>query len=131
MNRRNFIQLSGASLASLLVSDFVKAENKKRYILQMPDEIKILSGDEYFSLETSDHHTWQYKDVIIELKNSDKSVFVFIQSPALSVKEVKLSWKYSISNRIKCFRGSLGTYLWRCELATTINAIKKITLVLY
>jgi alpha-galactosidase len=59
----------------------------------MPDEIKILSGDEYFSLETSDHHTWQYKDVIVELKNSDKSVFVFIQSPALSVKEVKLSWK--------------------------------------
>ena len=67
----------------------------------MPDEIKILSGDEYFSLQTSDHHTWQYKDVIIEVKNLDKSVFVFIQSPTLSVKEAKLSWKYSIPTNTK------------------------------
>lgn len=91
----------------------------------MPDEIKILSGDEYLSLETSDHHTWQYKDVIIELKNTAKSVSVFIQSPTLSVKEVKLSWKYSIQTSTRVlgdhWERTYGDVNWQ-----PINASKKL-----
>ena len=61
--------------------------------MQMPDEVKILSDDNYFSLQSSDKQTWNYKDVIVKLKNTKDSVAVFVHSPTLALKEVKLSWK--------------------------------------
>src|SRR4051794_15903248 len=91
LNRRNFIRRTGASLASLLVSDFIKAEGSRSVIIQMPDAIKILSGDNYFSLQSSDKQTWNYKDVIVQLKNTKDSVAVFVHSPTLALKEVQLS----------------------------------------
>ncbi len=95
MQRRNFIQLSGTSLVGLLITDFAKAEGKKINIIQMPGGVKILSGGEYLSLQSSDQHIWKYKDVIVELKSLSDKVSVFVHSPSLALKEVKLSWKYS------------------------------------
>lgn len=95
MKRRNFLQLTGVSVASLLISDFIKAEHKKIHIMQMPGAIKILSGDTYFSLQSYDKQTWKYKDVIVELKNANDAIAVSVQSPSLALKEVKLSWNIS------------------------------------
>ncbi|MEP6682884.1 MAG: hypothetical protein ABJA35_06475 [Parafilimonas sp.] len=93
MNRRNFIQLTGASLASLMITDLAKAAGNKVELIQMPDEIKIFSGDNYIALQSSDKQTWIYRDVIVRLKNTKDSVAVLVQSPTLSLQEVKLSWK--------------------------------------
>jgi alpha-galactosidase len=93
LNRRNFIQLTGASLASLLLSECSTVTNKRNQVIQMPDEVKVLSGNTYFSLESSDKQTWSYKDVIIEFKKSSQSLDVFIQSPAQALQEVKILWK--------------------------------------
>ena len=46
MHRRHFIKLSGLSLAGLLVSDLLEAR-QKNYIIQMPDSVEILKGDQY------------------------------------------------------------------------------------
>ena len=101
MNRRNFIQLSGASLASLLIADVVKAAGNKVELIQMPDAVKILSGTDYMPMQSSDKQLWTYRDIVVKLKSNKNSVTVFIQSPTLSLKEVKLSWKFTTPKEVK------------------------------
>ena len=98
MHRRHFIKASGFSLAGLLIADFVIAGGKKNHIIQMPDVVEIFSGDQYISLQTSDQHTWIYKDVIIDLKKLNDAIAVYVQSPTIALKEVRLSWKYNFKN---------------------------------
>jgi alpha-galactosidase len=125
LNRRNFIQLTGASLASLLVADFVKAEGKSINLIQMPDEVKILSGNNYIALQSSDKQTWSYRDVIIKLKNTKNSVAVFVRSPALALQEVQLLWKIpAIKNAVvlgDAWERTYGDVSWQ-----QINATKKL-----
>ena len=117
MNRRNFIQLTGASLASLLVADLVKAEGIKINVIQMPDEVKIRSGDVYFPLQSSDKQTWSFKDILVKLKSTKDSVAVLVQSPTLALQEVQLSWKIPATKNAIVVGDALGTHLWRCKLA--------------
>ena len=98
MHRRHFLKASGLSLAGLLIADFAAAGGKKKYILQMPDAVEILSGDQYFLLQSPNQHTWTYKDVIVDLKKLNDVIAVNIQSPVIALKEVRLSWKYTITN---------------------------------
>src|SRR6476659_1324987 len=98
MRRRHFIKASGFSLAGLLIADFAKAGDHKTSIIQMPDTVEILSGDQYLILRSSDQHTWTYKEVIIELKKLNDTIAVYIQAPAIALKEVRLTWKYNFKN---------------------------------
>ena len=101
MNRRHFIKISGASLASLLVSNYIKAEGITATVIQMPDAVKILSGDNYLSLQSSDKQTWTYRDVVVKLKPNKDSVAVFVQSHSMPIKEVQLSWKFAAPKDVK------------------------------
>jgi alpha-galactosidase len=125
MNRRNFIQLTGASLATLLVSDFVNAEGRKTNLIQMPDEVKIRSGDVDFSLQSSDKQTWIFRDVVVKLKNTKDSVAVLVHSSSLALQEVQLSWKIpAIKNAIvlgDAYERTYGDVSWQ-----QINATKKL-----
>jgi alpha-galactosidase len=125
LDRRNFIQLSGVSLASLLVADCIRISGKRKHIMQMPDEINILIGDNYFSLQSSDQHTWKYRDVTIELKKNFDAVAVFVQSPTLPLKEVKLSWKITTQKSTivlgDAWERTYGDVSWQ-----SVNASKKL-----
>jgi alpha-galactosidase len=101
LNRRHFIKISGASLASLLVSNYIKAEGITPTVIQMPDAVKILSGDNYLPLQSSDKQTWTYRDVVVKLKPNKDSVAVFIQSHSMPLKEVQLSWKFAAPKDVK------------------------------
>lgn len=122
MNRRNFIQLSGASLGSLLVTGFLKAEGIKSTTIQMPDAIKIRSGDVDFSLQSSDKQTWIYKDVIVKLKGAKDSVAVLVHSPTLALKEVQLIWQVpSLKNAVvlsDAWERTYGDVSWQSVKAT-------------
>jgi hypothetical protein len=95
MRRRNFIKMSSLSITGLLIADFSKAGGKKNTVIQMPGKVEILSGDQYYALQSSDQYTWKYKDVIVELKKLTDKIEVFAQSPSMALKEIKLSWKYT------------------------------------
>jgi alpha-galactosidase len=97
MQRRNFIKLSTASLAGLLIADISKAGDKKNHLLQMPDRVEIFSDDKYFTLISSDQQKWKYKDVLVELKNPCDSIRVNVISPKSDLKEIKLTWKYNFT----------------------------------
>lgn len=94
MQRRNFIKISSLSLAGLLVSDFTNAGDKKNIFLQMPDKVEIFSGDQYFTLQSSDQQIWRYKEAIVELKKMDDLINIYVQSPTIALKEIKVSWKF-------------------------------------
>jgi alpha-galactosidase len=112
-------------LASLLVIDFLKAEGLKTTIIQMPDEVKILSGDHYYPLQSSDKQTWRFNDTIVKLKSNKDSVSVLVQSPTLPLQEVQLSWKYTTPGQAKIlgddWERTYGDVSWQA-----INATKKL-----
>ena len=125
MNRRNFIQLTGASLASLLVTDFIKAEGVKATIIQMPDAVKIRSGDVSFPLQSADKQTWNFKDITVKLKGGKDSVSLLVQSPTLALQEVQLSWEIPASKNTKilgdAWERTYGDVSWQ-----QISATKKL-----
>jgi alpha-galactosidase len=125
MDRKHFIKISTFSLAGLLIADFTKAGGKKTYLLQMPDAVEILSDDRYVSLQSSAQQIWKYKDVIVELKKSGGSIEVYVQSPTIALKEVRLSWKYATPTTASilgdAWERTYGDISWQ-----TINETKKL-----
>ena len=97
MHRKNFIRLSGASLGSLLISSYIKAEGKKNHSIKLPDGISVQTDSGWFTLQSLNQNIWKHKDVVVELKSAADSISVHVKSPAISLKTVKLSWKYPIS----------------------------------
>src|SRR5271154_947396 len=97
MHRRNFIRLSGASLGSLLISSYIKAEGKKNHSIKLPDSVSIQTDKEWVSLQSTNQNVWRYKDVVVELKSFSDIISVHVQSPGVSLKTVRLSWKYSFT----------------------------------
>jgi alpha-galactosidase len=101
MNRRHFVKLTGVSLSSLILVNYIKGEPVSPTLIKTPDTVKILSGNEYLSLKSSDKQTWIYQDFVVVLKPAKNSVAIFIQSPSMPLKEVQLSWNYSTSKNAK------------------------------
>jgi hypothetical protein len=97
VHRKNFIRLSGASLGCLLIPSYLKAEGKKNHSIKLPDSIAVQTDTGWFSLESTNQNSWKYKEVVVELKSLDGLVSIYIQSPAIALKTVKLLWKYPIS----------------------------------
>jgi alpha-galactosidase len=125
MQRRNFIKVSSLSLAGLLIADFTIAGSKKNTVMQMPGKVEIFSGDQYYSLTSSDQYLWTFKDVIVQLKKMDDKVELYVQSPSLALKEVKLSWKYATAKTSSilsdAWERTYGTVAWQ-----NINDAKKL-----
>jgi alpha-galactosidase len=101
LNRRNFIKLTGASAGALLISNYLKAEGRSAAVMQMPDEVKILSGNEYQAMLSSDARTWTYKDVVVKLGQGKDAVAVYVQSPTAALSEIQLSWKFASAKQAR------------------------------
>lgn len=101
MKRRNFIKITGATLSSLLASNYIKAGGTAPEIIQLPDAISILSGTEYWPMQSSDKQSWIYRDVVVKLKKEKDALSVLIHSPVLPLKEVQLQWKYATGKDVK------------------------------
>jgi len=97
LQRRNFIRLSGASLGSLLIADYIRAEGKKNYSIKLPDAVSILTNDGWHEMKSSAQSSWKYNDAEVKLKQVSNLISVHVLSPTLALKTVKLSWKYPIS----------------------------------
>ena len=125
LNRKNFIQLTGASFASLLMPRFVNAKDTTATVIQMPDEVKIFSGDNYFSLQSSDKQKWIYRDIVVSVKPTEDAVTISVYSPSLALKEIQLSWKIpAIKNALvvgDAWERTYGDISWQ-----NINPSKKL-----
>src|SRR5665213_1594670 len=98
MHRKHFIKISTLSLAGLLITDFTIAGGKKNPVIQMPDQVQILFDDTYLPMQSSDQQTWKYKEAIVELNKAGDRIEIYVQSPAMKLKEVKLLWKHATAD---------------------------------
>ena len=94
MHRKKFIQLSGASLAGLLISPDLFKDIPSEYLLALPDKVWIESGDQQVSLHSSDKYKWTGKDVEVLIQKKDDSLKIFVKSPAAALQTVKLKWNF-------------------------------------
>lgn len=92
MNRHNFIRAADVSLASLLLRDVLFANRHKGPIMNLPDEVTAILGDQFVTL-TGRGASWTYKDLIVELLVQGESIAVEIESPRSSLTAVTLRWK--------------------------------------
>jgi len=94
MNRRNFIQTTGLSLASILISDILLASGKQEgQLINYPDAVTAMVNDKVVELTGRGKQQWVYQDLVVNLKNNGKVILVEIQAPKVDLYLVSLSWK--------------------------------------
>ena len=94
MDRRNFIQTTGLSMAAILLSDsmFGIAKNGNELLVNYLDMVTAIVNDLLVKL-TGKENKWTYKEVVVTLMNSGNGTSIEIQAPKVSVSAVTLHWK--------------------------------------
>ena len=94
MNRKNFIQTTGISLASILISDSLLAfyDQPGSQLLNFPDEVTAIVNNQLVKLTGKGKQVWTYRDLVVNLKNTGKSIVIEIQSPQSALSAVTLYW---------------------------------------
>ena len=92
MNRTYFIRAAGVSLASLLMRDVLFADRLKGLLMNLPDEVTAILGDQLVTL-TGKGESWTCKDLTVDLLVQGQSIAVEIESPRSSLTSVTLHWK--------------------------------------
>ena len=95
MNRRNFIQTTGLSLASILISDtiFGFANEPQGQLINSPDSVTAIINNQIIKLVGKGKQQWEYQDVVVSLKNTGKSIVVELQALKASCSSINLYWK--------------------------------------
>jgi alpha-galactosidase len=95
MDRRHFIQLSSASLASLI---FTPAGATASPLIRPPQKVEIQRAKRWISLQPSGGSMWTFQDVQVRLDHTQDGLPVLIQSPTLDIEAVRLSWTFESPN---------------------------------
>ena len=102
MDRRNFVKIAGSSMAGLIIGSPAFANLPPQYLMALPDEIWISSGDQQMMLSSADKLKWTNKDIEVLIKQEAMQLAVFAQSPTLALNSVQLTWKYHSAENTKC-----------------------------
>ncbi|WP_125917235.1 hypothetical protein [Hymenobacter coccineus] len=99
MDRRNFLQISGLALGSLVTRAAVGAPAAPAETVELPTRVlvRLGPGPETQALVASDgRRTWAYRDVTVHLTlQAGGGLAVAVQSPTLSLHAVQLHWRYA------------------------------------
>ena len=95
MKRRNFIQTTGLSLASVIVSDrlFATTAPPTKQLINLPDDVSAIVNGQTVKLIGKGKQMWTYQGTVVTLINTQDSIKVEIQAPKVSLSEVTLSWE--------------------------------------
>lgn len=109
-------------MAGLIINSSALAGFPPQYLLALPDEICISTGDQQLSLFSSDKLTWTNKDIEVEIKEEATQLSVYVQSPKLPLNNIQVKWKYaSRSNAIYLgdhWERTYGDVFWKTPEAT-------------
>lgn len=92
MQRRRFLTLSGASLASLLVLDAAAAARPA--LVRPPAKVRVRLADGTHELTSTDKLTWHYRDCTVRLLPQGAALAVRVQCPSAPLRAVELEWQY-------------------------------------
>lgn len=101
MDRGKFLQLSGISLAGLLIDPNPFSTLPKKYLLSLPDQIYATCNNQQYKLISTDKKVWAYNDLTITLQQRDDLISIMAYSPALSLNNIQLCWRYEAASNDK------------------------------
>ena len=101
MDRRKFIQLSGGSMAALIINPLPFSNLPPQYLLALPDEVYATAGDKLLPLSSTDKLTWSNRDIIVTLKQQTTQLGIEVQSTTLPLSNIHLKWKYTANPKSK------------------------------
>jgi alpha-galactosidase len=94
MNRRHFVQLGGAGLASLVFVKYADAFTPVHELVHLPGKVFVKLDDGTHELHPADKHTWVYKSVTVKLYYNGNAMQVDVHSPKEALHNVQLQWAY-------------------------------------
>ncbi len=94
MQRRQFVKLSGASLASLLFLQHTHAAGEAGEQIQLPQKIRIKGDDGFQDMTSADKMNWTYERMSVQLTYTGNALRVAVQSPGKALHLVQLQWQY-------------------------------------
>src|SRR5215831_1499351 len=98
MNRRHFIQTSGLSLASILLSN---AGNLYAGIpgtlINLPDSVSAMVNGQLLNLSPNGRNIWTANSVSVELKDTANSMVVEAAAPGVQLSFINLQWKTPVN----------------------------------
>lgn len=97
MKRRHFLQLTGASLGSLLLSQKSFAFAAGAEIISMPSKVAVQLADGIYFLKRAYKQAWTYQNITVDLNYKDDALSVLVQSPTEALFSVQLYWNYPAS----------------------------------
>ena len=93
MNRRNFLQLSSNSAAGILFSRLATL-TPPGYSINSPESAWLLTEEGWTKCTSSNRDHFRYQDTNIRLVPAQNGTEVFLHSPRLAIKKVKLIWQH-------------------------------------
>lgn len=116
MHRRNFLRLSAITAAAVLYNRITYAGSIGSALINHPDEAWAKFDDHWVKLIGSGGNVFSYQDIHVELKTSGDGKAVYIQSPSVSLQDIRLQWKYNTSSYTKTlgdhWERSYGDLAW-------------------
>ena len=99
MNRTVFIRAVGVSLASLFFRDSLFAYKLKGPIMNLPDEVTAIVGDQLVTLSRRGE-SWSHNDLSVKLDGGERMT-VDIECPGSGLTAVTLKWKQKGREQVK------------------------------
>ena len=95
MDRRHFLQISGAALGGLIVLSATGTAAGPTETVELPAQVFVQLDGGTQALTSKDRTTWTYRDVVVRLvPQSGGALLVAVQSPTTALHAVQLQWKY-------------------------------------
>jgi alpha-galactosidase len=98
MNRRNFVQLGGTGLLSLIFLKHANALGVTYELVHLPNKVFVKLDDGVHELSSLDKQTWTYKGVTVDLKYINDAIRVSAHSPNDALHHIKLEWSVKTSS---------------------------------
>ena len=97
MNRRHFLQISGAALGSL-VAVSAAGSTPRAETVELPTQVFVRLDEGMQALASKNRLTWTYRDIVVQLTpQAGGGLQVAVQSPKAALQAVQLGWKYAQS----------------------------------
>lgn len=102
MLRRNFIRISSVSVASLLFSRLTSLAADGNIMMNSAEQVLVQLDQDWVKLHSSNGTAYTYKDVQVSLHKEAAALSVYLSSPTISVKGVRLVWKHQLKTQTQC-----------------------------
>src|ERR1700692_945877 len=97
MERRHFIRISATTSVALLLSRLTSSAANEALLINMPDEVWLKTGDDWYQAKLSSATTYLYKDIQVRIKPTGDGISYYVSSPSMPLNAIRLKWRYEFT----------------------------------